>query len=217
MVMVIAKIIHKQIRRFKRRLRSNQFVLTLSAVVLFTGIISYAIYMSNQRLTVDPTSYKPLLQLIAHAESKDNYNAYFGDANNTTIDFTTMTVAQVMEWQANYLKQGNPSDAVGRYQIISPTLKGLVKELNIDTSQKFDAYLQDKLAIALLKRRGGDNYVNKQLSRHEFAANLAKEWAGLPKTIGKNPESSYYAGDGLNQSLVDVDDVLKAIAPIKPK
>ena len=43
------------------------------------------------------------------------------------------------------------------------------------------------------------------------------EWAAFPKVIGPNPDTSYYDGDGLNSSLVSVEQVLKAIAPIKPQ
>lgn len=181
------------------------------------GAIVYANYMQQKRLIVDPVTYAPLLQLIAQVESKENYNAYFGNASNTSIDFTKMSIAEVMSWQADYVRQGSPSDAVGKYQIISTTLASLAQQLKLDTSQKFNAQMQDKLAITLLERRGSENYVNNELARHEFAANLAKEWAALPKVVGENPEASYYAADGLNQSLVSVNDVLKAIEPINPK
>ena len=128
-----------------------------------------------------------------------------------------MSIAEVLAWQARYVQQGSPSDAVGRYQIISPTLKGLVQQLGIDGTQKFDRPTQDRLAIALLERRGSERYVNGELTRQDFAANLAKEWAALPKTTGNNPESSYYAADGLNASLVRTDEVLQAIEHVSPR
>lgn len=172
--------------------------------------------MQNKRLSVDPRTYAPLLQLIADVESKGNYNAYFGNARNSKVDFTKMTVSQVKQWQEDYVKQGAASSAVGRYQIIDTTLDGLVRQLRIDTNERFDQDLQDKMAIALLERRGAEDYVNKELTQDEFAANLAKEWAALPKVIGENPQDSYYASDGLNKSLVEIDDVRQAIEPIRP-
>jgi muramidase (phage lysozyme) len=128
-----------------------------------------------------------------------------------------MSVKEVMQWQSDYVRQGNASSAVGKYQIISTTLAGLVRELGLDADQKFDAAMQDRLAIALLERRGAEDYVNKALSRDDFAASLAKEWAALPKVVGENSNDSYYASDGLNKSLVSVDEVRKAIEPIAPK
>lgn len=183
--------------------------------IIIAGLI-YNSYMQNRRLTVNPTTYRPLLQLIAKAESNDNYNAHFGNASNSSIDFTKMPIADVLKWQAEYIQQGNPSSAVGRYQIINTTLSGLVNQLAIDTNQKFDHAMQDRLAIALLERRGAESYINEELTPEQFAANLAKEWAGLPKVIGDNPNDSYYASDGLNKSQVKVDEVLKAIEPISP-
>lgn len=77
--------------------------------------------------------------------------------------------------------------------------------------------MQDKLAIALLERRGAESFINKELTTEQFAASIAKEWAGLPKVIGENPSESYYASDGLNKSRVSIDDVKNAIEPISAK
>lgn len=200
-----------------RALRSTRARLLAAGCLLCAGLIGYAIYMSTHRHTVDPTTYAQLLQLIARVESKDNYNAYFGHAHNTSIKFTDMTLDEVQQWQQKSIAQGAASSAVGKYQIVDTTLAELIAQLGLDKTQKFDAELQDRLAIALLERRGSESYVNQEISRHEFAANLAKEWAALPRVVGENPESSYYAGDGLNQALVSSADVLRAIKPISAK
>ena len=160
---------------------------------------------------INPAAYKPLLNTIAKGESRGNYNAYFGNAANNTVTFTNMSIAEVLQWQQSFVQQGNPSSAVGKYQIIRPTLLGLVQQLDLDTNTKFDAVMQDKLAITLLERRGAIDYVNKKLTREQFAANLAKEWAALPKVIGTNPEQSYYADDGINKAQVHIGDVYKAL------
>lgn len=215
--LMASKMKRKLLRTVKRWSRNRNAVLAVCAVVLCIGIIVYTGYMQNQRFTVDPVTYTPLLHVIAKAESKGNYNAYFGNPGNSSINFTSMSIADVMQWQSDFVREGNLSSAVGRYQIIDTTLSGLVRQLGIDTSQRFDQATQDKLAIALLERRGSENYVNNELTPQEFAANLAKEWAGLPKVVGENPDKSYYDSDGLNKSRVSVDEVLKAIEPISPK
>lgn len=171
--------------------------------------------MDTQRPNVSPAAYRPILDVIGKAESNNNYNAYFGNAGNKDIDFTNMTIAQVMQWQHDFIAQGHASSAIGRYQIISTTLDGLVRRLDLDTNQKFDEAMQDRLAIALLERRGSLSYAAHQLAPQEFAANLAREWAGLPRVIGGDPNASYYAGDGLNASRTNVDEVIKAIEPIE--
>jgi hypothetical protein len=213
----MAALIRKKMRAFKRRTRSLGLRVTVAALLLVGGAVSYAYYMSTQRLSVNPTSYKPLLNVIAKAESNGNYNAHFGNAGNKKVKFTQMTVAEVLEWQENFVKKGSPSSAVGRYQFINTTLEGLVRERGVDTKQKFDEKTQDELAIALLERRGSEEYVNSELTNKQFAANLAKEWAGLPKVVGDKPDESYYAGDGLNKARVEPKKVLEAIEPIEPK
>jgi muramidase (phage lysozyme) len=212
---VTPKFIRKQIRLFKRWQKNDAFKLSAIVALLLAGLFVYAGYMGNQRLSANPESYKPLLNLIAQVESSGNYNAHYSNPRNNSIKFTDMSVAEVMKWQKDYVAKGNPSSAVGRYQIINTTLEGLVSELSIKSTQKFDPPTQDKMAIALLERRGAEQYVNNELSKEEFAANLAKEWAALPKVIGDNPEQSYYAGDGLNKSHIKPEKVLWAIEPIE--
>lgn len=160
---------------------------------------------------IDPPAYTPLLNTIAKGESNGNYNAYFGHPSNTDIRFTKMTVAEVMEWQRQHIQQGSVSSAVGKYQIVRPTLAGLVKQLKLDTNERFDERLQDRLAITLLERRGGQAYIEKKITREQFAANLAKEWAALPRIQGANPEQSYYADDGINKAHIRIDEVYAAL------
>ena len=94
------------------------------------------------------------------------------------------------------------------------TLAGLVKQLRINTHDKFDEKMQDRLAIALMERRGSLQFVQKKITREQFAANLAMEWAALPKITGDNPHESYYAGDGLNQARISASEVLDAITKL---
>ena len=214
---MVRKFIHKRNRSLGQRRAYNTLKLSATIALLFAGLFAYAKYVGSQQLRADPSTYRPLLNLIANAESNGNYNAYFGNPRNSTINFTAMSIASVMKWQKAYVTDGSHSSAVGRYQIINTTLKGLVRELDIDPNQqRFDKKTQDAMAAALLERRGVQQYVNRELSKEEFAANLAKEWAALPKIVGKNPHASYYAGDGLNKSKVKPDAVLKAIDPIEP-
>ena len=200
-----------------RRMYRSKLQQKLVGLLVVGGIIAYAGYMAHAEKDVDPKSYQPLLTVIGAAESNDNYNAYFGNANNTSLRFTDMTIAAVQQWQREYIQQGNASSAVGRYQIINTTLNSLVSELRIDTKQPFSPEMQDRLAIALLERRGAVHYASSKIGREEFAANLAKEWAGLPRIIGENPTASYYDGDGLNKSRAQIGDALHAIGMIQLK
>lgn len=214
MGITLSKSIRKTLRRWKR---SRKLQLYAAVGLVCIGAIGYAIYMDTRKLSVEPTSYNTLLDLIARVESTDNYNAHFGNPANSKIKFTDMTIEEVREWQREFIAQGNASSAVGRYQIIDTTLDELITQLNLGATQKFDKTTQDKLAIALLERRGSSGYINRELTPEEFAANLAMEWAALPKINGKNGNASYYAGDGLNAALVKKEAVLHAIQKLQPE
>ena len=201
------------LRRLPKRVRKNP-ALYAAGLLLVGGVLAYMIGSMNRQLAVDPVTCKPLLDLIAQAESKGNYNAYFGDASNAEVKFTEMTIAEVLDWQKTFVAQGNASSAVGRYQIINTTLAGLVRELDLQGSERFDEAMQDRLALVLLERRGLVAYINGRIDAKQFAAELAKEWAGLPRILGDTPEKSYYAGDGLNAALVGVDEVLRVVGVI---
>lgn len=206
-----------RIRKFKRRIKrlfTKKNLLFGGFVLVLGGVVCWSIV--NQKYTIDPTAYDPLLEVIASGESHGNYNAYFGNVANTSQpNFTTMSISEVIIWQQQYIQQGSPSNAVGRYQIIEPTLRGLVTSLKIDTSDQFDEPMQDKLAIALIERRGSLNFIAEKMTDQDFAHQLSKEWAALPQVIGQTPEQSYYAGDGLNISQVPSTAILKAVQEFK--
>ncbi len=160
-------------------------------------------------------NYRPLFDLIARGESDGNYNAYYGNATNSDEHFTSMTIQQVIEWQADYVAGGSPSSAVGKYQMMQETLNEMVNKHGVDPNALFDEAMQDELAINLLEKRGLSKYLSGELSPEQFAAKLAMEWAALPKVLGDNPGDSYYQGDGLNKSSIGVEEFLAAVNQIK--
>ena len=204
------QLIARHVRReMKRAFRRNR--LPMVAVILLVAVAGFG--MIRERMMMD-VNYSTLLSTIAEGESKGNYNAYFGNVTNSNIDFTAMTIANVLDWQAQHVAAGSPSSAVGKYQFIEPTLRELVGQMQIDSKTKFTPALQDSLAIRLIERRGASDYLHGRISREQFAHNLSQEWAALPRVLGDQPEASYYAGDGLNQARIGVDDVLIAIASL---
>jgi muramidase (phage lysozyme) len=200
-----------------RMLRQPPSRRTVVKLLAATALVITASSMTYQPASqkVDPAVYTPLLDVIAQGESSGNYNAYYGNPANAAVRFTEMSVDEVLRWQEEYVRQGSPSSAVGRYQIVRPTLVKLVRELRLGPAAQFDASMQDRLAVALLERRGSTAYVEEKLSREQFAANLAQEWAALPRITGPNPGHSYYAGDGLNESRISVEAVYNALAMVK--
>ena len=207
--------IRKTIKRLKRRLLRKKSRPLLIGFVITTVFLSVILYSSVMPKYINPIAYRSLLDTIAVGESSGNYNAYFGQPANTSLKLTNMTIAEVLNWQTSYVQAGNASNAVGRYQIIQPTLEKLVKELRVHPSTPFNEALQDNMAIALMERRGAVDFAQHKISSEQFAANLAKEWAALPAVLGDTPTASFYAGDGLNQSQIPVESILNAVREFK--
>lgn len=177
---------------------------------------------------------RPLMELIGAKESAGDYNkAYLGKK----APFTDMTLNQVLEWQNNYLnwqrknrKGKTPSSAVGKYQIIQPTLKGLMRNMGLKGDEKFTPELQDAMIVELMRGRKYDAWVKGDISDEEFANNLAQEWASFPvvndmevldKKTGKKRQikrgQSYYKGIGSNMALIKPEEVLGALKSNKPE
>lgn len=153
----------------------------------------------------NPPSMNGLLSLVGRAESSDNYSAVYG-ANMPQL--TAMTLNDVIKLQGNMVSGGSKSSAVGRYQIINKTLMGLKDELKLTGDEVFDESLQDRMGIALLKRRGVDDFLSGKLSPEQFQLNLAQEWAGLPKD---SSGLSFYDGFNGNKATVHPGAVANAL------
>jgi muramidase (phage lysozyme) len=133
------------------------------------------------------------LDLIGLAEGTDKGRGYnetlgFGALTGGDVDLINMTLDEIDKLQTMMLK--NPankwnSSAVGRYQIVQQTLRGLREELGLTGDMKFDPQLQDILATTLMKRRGND------------PAALRNEWEGL-RRVDDGAIRSSYAGSPVN-------------------
>lgn len=175
---------------------------------------------------MDPTVPKGAALLLAFIYQTETakkmpecYGVIFGHRQYAlSKPITSMTLAEVQEAQATWSTQAwakrfnskAASSAAGAAQFMRKTLADLITELGLRKSQVFDGNLQDRLAYHLLKRRGYEEFIAGRMSRIEFGKRLAMEWASFPvlaDTKGAHRSvkrgQSYYAGDGLNKSLVD--------------
>lgn len=201
----IIRIVRRHVRALKRPRNQKKAAIVLGIAAIAT------ITISSMQHHINRAAYQPLLTVIAKGESQGNYNAYFGHAANTDVRFTAMTIQEVLDWQKEYIAQGAASNAVGRYQFMGTTLQGLIREQGISPSERFDEDMQDRLAIALINRRGAEKFVNNKITAEQFATNLSMEWAALPRLTGPNVGQSYYAGDGLNAAHITPTEMQAAI------
>jgi peptidoglycan hydrolase-like protein with peptidoglycan-binding domain len=158
---------------------------------------------SDARLQSGPTA---LSNLIGRGEG--GYNSFnrgrAGDAGSGEIDFSQMTLGEVMRRQG--LSQSDPNRvfAVGKFQMIPGTLREAVNAMGLDHDQRLTPALQERMFADYLideKRPAVHAYITGQsvgqqsLQRAQVA--LAQEFASVadPRT-GRG----YYDGDSAGNS-----------------
>jgi len=169
-------------------------------------------------------SLKALLDAIGKHEAPKGYGQIYGGAKGVpkNTDVSKMTLAGVQDLQRRMLAAGSKSTACGRYQFIRKTLAATINSMGLNGSERWDAALQDRMAIFLMEARGLSKFVIGSISREAFANSLAREWASLPVVSvirGANrilePGQSYYAGDGLNKAFHKPQAILALLDAIK--
>ncbi|WP_170134550.1 hypothetical protein [Salipiger aestuarii] len=138
-----------------------------------------------------------LRDLIGHAEAgRAGYDAVQQGARiRPTRRPTELTVAQIFGW---IKATPNQPHAIGRYQFIPATLRGLVRRAGVSPQERFSPALQDHLANLLLDDAGFGAFAAGQMSHQSFMYNLAGIWAGLPLPSGH----SRYEGYAGNRSTI---------------
>lgn len=162
---------------------------------------------------VSSTPASPILNLVGKAEGAD-YNTIFGGSKK---NLSSKTVAQILQDQKIQSKVKG-SSATGKFQVMRATLNDLVEQGVVSLEEKFTPQLQERIAHALLEKRGYSEFINGELSAEEFSTNLSKEWASIPVTKRMkgafrivNPGESYYAGDGKNKATISVEELQEMI------
>ena len=168
---------------------------------------------------------EPVMELIKDNESRgaveaqgvaSEYDVVGGGIrteDRTQNPISKLRVEQVLFWQ-DIIDPLYMSEAVGAYEIMEDTLRGLA----FNPKALFNKATQDELCLQLLDRRGWAQVEKGLMSVEAFGDNLAKEWASLPVITGPNRGKSYYAGDGLNKAYEKPENVIKAIkAALKNK
>ncbi|MEM9473920.1 MAG: hypothetical protein AAGA71_01410 [Pseudomonadota bacterium] len=160
---------------------------------------------------------RPILDLIGRAEAPRGYDQVWGGIareDHPPRPITQMTVGEVLAWQDS-IDRKYMSEASGRYQIMEDTLRDLVRKGEVRTTERFSPATQDRLAVALMRRRGLERYQRGDLHAVDFGENLAREWAGLPRLTGPRAGESFYAGKAGNKATVTPSEVLAALNSVE--
>ena len=161
--------------------------------------------------------YKGILDHIARSEGTANrpgggYNTSLGYGRflpgGREQNLTGKTLNEILALGDHMRRQpGNPnSSALGRYQIVGNTLRGLMRRLGLSGNEKFDEAMQDRLGAELVRGRGAN------------AQGLAQEWAslrgaklqealrlaqGIPRGSSTTPGAREQAGGSPGGSIID--------------
>jgi len=145
-----------------------------------------------------------LADFIGKLESGNDYTKMVGGAQDASV--LGKTIAELSSEKGDKF-------AMGRYQIQMATAKDVLKGAGIDASTfKFDQAGQDKIFELLLKRRGIEDFQSGKITKEQFAHNLSKEWAALPKDASGR---GYYDGVGTNKSLTSFSSVMGQLDQLK--
>ncbi|MGY0505911.1 peptidoglycan-binding protein [Luteimonas sp. e5] len=171
----------------------------------------------------------PLRDLMYKGESgAAGYNAYNrGTAVNSNgrpyivpadrdIDFSTLTLGQVVELQSLGRRDPDRIFAVGKYQIIPDTMDSAVKSMGLDLNQRFTPELQDRIFseyLIVTKRPDIHAYITGKsgatLERAQFE--LSREWASFSDPRKGDMRSHYGSGNRAHISLQESADALDAM------
>ncbi|MHA7882588.1 lysozyme family protein [Nitratireductor rhodophyticola] len=157
-------------------------------------------------------SHDNMLDLIGAAEGTDKGRGYnetldYGRWTGGAVNLTSMTLDQILALQSRMRTpenralygNGKGSSALGRYQITSATLKGMMKQLGLTGDRLFDENTQDEIARALLRRRGNDPTA------------LRNEWEGLRRVDDATIRNAYAGTPMAAQELAPTDAQQKQI------
>ncbi|MEQ5869668.1 hypothetical protein J4E08_07110 [Sagittula sp. NFXS13] len=152
-----------------------------------------------------------LRDLIAAAEAGSaQYDAVqYGARIKTPKPPTQMTLGEIFAWID--ATPGQPH-AIGRYQIIPKTLRGLVRKAHLGPTTRFSPQVQDALADILLEEAGLSAMQDGVMTRRAFMNNVAKIWAGLPNASGRSHYHGY-AGNKATMSWAHYEAQMRQIFP----
>ncbi len=152
-----------------------------------------------------------MLDLIAAPESRGNYNAWYGNAEQASVDLSGLTVNEIRDLQSD-LVRSNGGSAIGRYQLLDDTLDGLIDRMGLTGHERFTPALQDRMALLLARDADMEGWLGGRISDERFARNLSEIWAGLPRDASIQ---SHYEGLQGNQATVDWHTVVGTLRDIR--
>lgn len=151
-----------------------------------------------------------LVEMLQRGESRargyNDYNRYappegglghFRGADRQ-IDFSQVTLGEIRDNQRLNWNHPDKLHAVGRYQIIGPTLQNAMSEMGLQRTDRFTPELQDRMLVEnlmVVKRPDIHGYITGQqgVSLREAQVAMGNEWASVAhpaRRAGPGPPSA---------------------------
>jgi len=152
-----------------------------------------------------------VLDLIAAAESRGNYNAWHGNAAQRDVDLSALSVNEVRALQAELVRSSGGS-AIGRYQILDDTLGSLAARLACRETT-VHAGATGPPGLAARAGCGPRPLVGRPPVDGQFATNLSQIWAGLPT----DATTAALTWDCRQSGDLNYDAMLTSLRSIRPE
>lgn len=131
------------------------------------------------------------------------YDVGYGYKQYGDNPLSSISIKDLLTLQGN-----NNKFAAGKFQVKPQTLLENYGRAGLTEDSLFNEDAQDEVLKTLLKGRGFEKFLAGDMTEEEFAYNLSKEWASLPKDAGGR---SYYGDDGVNHSETDWGETLQVL------
>lgn len=142
-------------------------------------------------------------------------------SNPRDKSFVNMTIGQIKKIQRDLNDvNGVGYWAVGRYQLIPPTMRALCKRHGVSDNALYNKALQDKFCVWLLMDRSDVlKYIRTGHGFDSAALNIAMIWASVPllkNHKGKRAGQSYYSNgvDKAHHSVQTTKQIISALHPL---
>jgi hypothetical protein len=188
----------------QRRPGVSSRVLAAAAI----GIVSAGVAPAQREVSFAANDVA-FLNLMGDVEAPRGFDTVSGFAPVPPPQpLTEMTLDEVLLYQQRIRAMGTVSSAVGRYQFIYPTLRGLVIDQGISGDLRFDAEVQTYLARFLMH---GCGFFDPGTPVPQLGNCLAGVWAALPVVSGPRRGLSVYADDGVNRAQVTPEALIEVL------
>lgn len=159
--------------------------------------------------SVTPGALGKILDMIAQYESvKGSYGSVLGGHINDNL--VTMTIDQAIAY-GDYIRKNTPigqrlnSSAIGRYQFVASTLRGLVRNGVVKGTDKFDQRTQDKMALHLANDMP-QKFLAGKVSTEALIKKVASQWQSWPlspsnNVIGRSSHPALWKWDVVGSTL----------------